>query len=99
MFNDKHGLIRMTKYFDELQVAMNTQVIGFDVTSRTANHALAKIFPEPHAIVQPKVPCPVLVNKFLIGVLPIIGVPSGVIGLSPVQYSALEKSPLVGKDL
>ena len=38
MLSDKHGLIRITKYFDELQVAMNTQVISFDITRRATNN-------------------------------------------------------------
>src|SRR3546814_11439626 len=41
--------------------------------------------PEPHAIVQPKVPCPALRNRLEIGVAPTIGVLSGVIGRNPLQ--------------
>src|SRR3546814_16941412 len=41
--------------------------------------------PEPHAIVQPKVPCPALRNRLEIGVAPTIGVLSGVIGRNQLQ--------------
>ena len=43
--------------------------------------------PEPADIVHPSDPCPVFKYKLLKGVVPIIGVLSGVLGLKPVQKS------------
>src|SRR3546814_5328682 len=50
--------------------------------------------PEPHAIVQPKVPCPALRNRLEIGVAPTIGVLSGVVGRNPLQRSEEHTSEL-----
>lgn len=44
--------------------------------------------PDPQAMVQPSVPCPVFSHRFLYGVRPTTGVPSGVIGRRPVQKVA-----------
>ena len=52
--------------------------------------------PEPQAIVQPNVPCPVLRYRFFSEVRPTIGVPSGVIGRRPVQNVASATLPPFG---
>ena len=41
--------------------------------------------PDPHPMVQPRVPCPVLRNRLAYRVLPIYGTFEGVSGRSPVQ--------------
>ena len=57
----------------------------------------AVVLPEPSDMVQPSVPCPVLVNRFSKRVAPIMGVLSGVTGRRPLQYSASCRLPLPGK--
>ena len=52
--------------------------------------------PAPQAIVQPRVPWPVLRNRLGTCVAPITGTESGVTGRSPVHNSALSKSTAPG---
>ena len=56
----------------------------------------ANTLPEPHAMVQPSVPWPVLTKRFLYRVGPMIGGPSGVIGLNPHQKVASLAAPASG---
>src|SRR5690606_10727467 len=63
---------------------------AFEMISATSRLA-------PQAIVQPRVPCPVFRNRFRNGVVPRMGGPSGVIDRSPVQNSARDSSPPLGK--
>src|SRR5579859_2120829 len=56
----------------------------------------ATIRPEPHAIVQPMWPCPVLKNRFSCRPAPRNGGPAGVIGRRHERYSPRLKSTASG---